>query len=153
MKHGNKTNENLVQIALDVFTQKAGYRARIGSNLFLLAGLLFNYSFYKIDDIKNMTGEEDLKRLKRIIGYISENFHEKITLKQISAREHVTYHYLSRFIRDKLGMSFTTFLNRLRLQKAADLLLIGAKTIEQISKEVGFSSANAFHKFFKTSSE
>lgn len=148
-RHDQTVRKYLALIVREINRRRAGYRARIGSNLYLLAYQLFNYPYYRLEDIKDETTDGDLKRLRRVVDYIDQNLHHRITLKEVGEAVHLSYHHLSRFIRDKLGISFQAYLSRLRLHKATELLLGSDKSIKQIAQEVGFSSATSFHRLFK----
>lgn len=108
----------LAQIILELSQQKFGYRARIGSCLFLLMGEIFAFPIHSMADKKGETTAADLARLQRIIEYLNQNLHRKIALKEIAAAEHLSYHYMSHFFRSKLGMSFQDYMTHIRLDKA-----------------------------------
>ncbi len=149
IRHNREIKKHLAQIMLEISRQQPGYRARIGSNLFSLAYQLFNYPYHRLEDMESRTTNEDLRRLHHVVEYINQNLHRQITLKEIGKELHLSYHYLSRFIQDKMGISFQTYLNQLRLQKATELLLTSDKSINEIAQKIGFTSPAALYKLFK----
>lgn len=139
----------LARIVWEMSRRQPGYRSRIGSNLYLLAYQLFNYPYHRLEEAADKVTDEDLMRLRAVVDCINDNLHRRITLKDVGKEVHLSYHYLSRFIQDKLGVSFQTYLDQLRLQRATGLLLSTDNSIKEIAGEVGFISAAAFHRFFK----
>ena len=102
IQYDREIKKHLAQIS----RQQPGYRSRVGSNLFSLAYQLFNYPYHRLEDIESRTTNEDLKRLHHVVEYANQNLHRQITLKEIGKELHLSYHYLSRFIQDKMGISF-----------------------------------------------
>ncbi len=145
----NKVRKYLAQVVWELNTQQLGFRSRLASSLYLLTGELFSVSpFYKKEDM-DINSDSDLNRLQRIIEYIDMNLDKKITLKDIGAVEHLNYHYLSHFIKEKLGMSFQEYLNQARLNKAISLLLYSNKSNMEIAAALGYANVTALNKLFK----
>lgn len=73
-----------------------------------------------------------------------------ITLKETAISLGIPKHILSQYLNEKLGKSFSTFINELRIKKAKELL--ETKTnfrIESIGYESGFNSKSTFFTAFK----
>lgn len=147
--HKNKIKKHLAQIVWEITKRKKGYRSQVGSILYLLSGDLFtNCPLYEKKDMA-FGSDDDLKRLYKIITYINNNLHKKITLRELAEAKHLSYYYLSHFIKEKLGISFQEYLNEARLSKALELLLYSEKNIEEISTKLGYKSLAAFNRLFK----
>ena len=152
-KHSEK-DLNLIRtfmanIVWELNKKELGHKMKIISNLYLFANhLLNNFEYLKTEKDKKIK-EDEITRIKRITKYIKENFKEKITLDELAKKEDLNYHYLSRFINDKLGISFQEYLNKLRLEEAARLLLTTNKSITEISNCSGFANINSFLNVFK----
>ncbi|MCR4617598.1 MAG: AraC family transcriptional regulator [Lachnospiraceae bacterium] len=91
-------------------------------------------------------------RLARITEYVSENYTEKISLKELAESEHLSEYYLSHWIKEMLGMSFQDYLNKFRFEKALRLINRGTNLgVLDIALECGFSGSkylnNAFNKY------
>lgn len=147
-RHAN-IRKYLARISWEISRRQTGFRSRIGSYLFLLAGELIAFPFYNKADLDNAISDEDLNRLQRITNYIEQHLHRKLTLQEIGEEEHLSYYYLSHFIKDKMGISFQEYLKKTRMQRAVELLLSSEKSIAEIATETGFTSAAAFHISFK----
>lgn len=86
------------------------------------------------------------------IKYIKENFTENnLTLNLIAEKLHISQSYLTRIIKQKTGVSFTDYLNKLRINMAIKLLLDNNRnyTINDIANMVGYSSQHYFSRAFK----
>ena len=89
-----------------------------------------------------------IERLSRIIGYIYENYPNKISLENIAEMEHLSTFHLSHLIRKYTGMSFRDFLCFARVERSEIPLLDTNQKISRISKDVGFSTTAYYEKFF-----
>jgi len=82
--------------------------------------------------------------------YLQKHFHEPFRISKLSELSILTPRtFLRRFVK-ATGLRPIQYLQRLRTQKACDLIESTNKTIESISLEVGYEDASAFRKtFFK----
>lgn len=146
----NILRQQLAEIAWEFNKKGEGYQLRIASIVHAIgANLMGNFEYVFIDDSKKELAQEDLATLQRIIDYIDQNLHRRITLKEIAEKEHINYYYLSHFIKNKMGISFQEYLNNARLDRAVRSLLSTNNTIIDIADECGFASTNAFSKLFR----
>ncbi len=144
-----RTRKKLAQIAWEMVNRNIGYRSKIGSILYSLTGEIFSVSPFYAKDDRDISSDDDLTRLQRIIEYIDENLHRRITLKEIADMEHLNYHYISHFIKRKLGISFQQYLIQTRMSKALYLLFYSEKTTLEIANQLGYKSLAAFNKVFR----
>ncbi|MBO7711630.1 MAG: helix-turn-helix domain-containing protein [Lachnospiraceae bacterium] len=87
--------------------------------------------------------------LNEIIQYIDRHYNERITLEQLAQRTHISKSYLTRRFRQFTGETVVTYINRLRLQYARELLINTDRNISEIAWDVGFESPKYFHRVFK----
>lgn len=90
-----------------------------------------------------------VERISRIINYIYENHANRITLKELAEREHLSTFYISHLIRDYIGMNFQELLCFARVEMSEILLLETDRKISAIAREVGFSTTSYYNKFFQ----
>ena len=57
--------------------------------------------------------------------------------------------YLSTFFKEQTGENYVSFVERLRMERACELLQDGAYSIDDISRMVGYSNAQTFRRAFK----
>ena len=103
-----------------------------------------------IDIIGSHMGSANTKvDIQSIISYMEENFSEELGLENIADNFNTTPKYLSKLIKDKLGINFIDYLAGLRINKAKILLTETNKSISEIFQAVGFNNRNTFIRTFK----
>jgi len=85
----------------------------------------------------------------QMASYI-EAYSDTVTLRKLA--EHFGYHpnYVSRYLRQETGQTFSEIVLEKRMQKAELLLLNTDLTIEKIAAMLGYSNNSNFYKAFRT---
>lgn len=89
------------------------------------------------------------KTISEITGYINNHYNENITLDIISNLFFISPCYFSRIFKRVCGISFSEYLNNVRVKEARNLLYTTDMNITQISSSVGFGSSSHFNRVFK----
>ncbi|MBE5968012.1 MAG: response regulator [Lachnospiraceae bacterium] len=87
-----------------------------------------------------------------VIQYLKENFSKNyLSLKIVAEKFFVSQSYLTRIVKQKTELSFTDYLNKLRIHMAIKLLMDKEKTytMKEISDMVGYNSQHYFSRAFK----
>jgi len=87
--------------------------------------------------------------VRKTIDYIKANYEKNINLKTISSNFDTSAAYLGYLFNKEAGEPFTDYLNKIRVEKAKELLLGANMKIEDISKKVGYINTNYFFTIFK----
>lgn len=87
-------------------------------------------------------------RLAGIIDYIQKNYTHNISLADLAQRENLDMTYLSHFIKNKLGVTFREYVNRLRLERAVDLVVTTNMRMIDICIDCGYSDYRYLNKAF-----
>ncbi len=87
--------------------------------------------------------------IAQAIRYIRKHFTEHITLEDVSAAVSLSPNYFSRIFNAKMNISFTSYVNRLRVEEAQRLLLNTRLSLVEIAGAVGFEDQSYFTKVFK----
>ena len=87
--------------------------------------------------------------LRRSLDYIARNYHNRISLDDVSAYVGYSPKYFSRYFKDQTGITFVNYLNRLRIQAAKELLADPNIVIKDVAARVGFENINTFFRVFK----
>ena len=61
----------------------------------------------------------------------------------------MTYSNMSHYFKNSTGVNFSTWLERLRVEKAKELLEHSEEPLEKTATAVGYSTANGFGRVFK----
>jgi xylan 1,4-beta-xylosidase len=86
----------------------------------------------------------DVGWIKDAVLYIREHFCEAITIQEVADHVYLSKSYLSREFQNQMGVSFSDYLRKMRLEKGARLLSTGAQSVTDIAMECGFSNTNTF---------
>ena len=87
-------------------------------------------------------------RLRNIYALIDENYHRKITVKEVAALSNLGKEAFCRYFKKATGNSFIGFLNQYRVSQAKRLLLAG-KNVGEACYDCGFESLSYFNRTFK----
>ncbi|MCL2070195.1 MAG: helix-turn-helix domain-containing protein [Treponema sp.] len=88
--------------------------------------------------------------LRKAERYIWENYTRKISLTEISKASGLSAPYLSTIFKEEMGENLSSYLNRLRVERAKTLLKETSKPLKEIAKLCGFEDQSWFSKIFKT---
>ena len=91
------------------------------------------------------------ERKEKIERYISTNLFDKVSLEEVAAYLGMNRTYFCLFFKRHYGKGFADYLNDLRVDKAASMLLQGDRQISEIAKECGFKTAAYFTRAFRRS--
>lgn len=95
------------------------------------------------------SSEPQLSTIQKAIRYIQQNYSQKISLADVAKHIYCNPTYLSRLLKSTVGLSFTDYLNKLRISQAEELLLKTNDSVYAIAKDVGYNSMGYFYKKFK----
>lgn len=101
----------------------------------------------KIDEIQHADDEKD-ERMIEILNYIQANY-LYVTLDDLSEKFFLSKPYLSKYIKEKSGMTFGDIVKKARLKKAKNLLKTGNMTVEKVALAVGYQNVEHFNRLFK----
>lgn len=86
---------------------------------------------------------------KKALDYIHKNYHKDMSLEDTASYINVSSSYLSRIFKEECKVSYSRYLNQLRVDKAKLLIENGDVRIKDIVEKVGFQNYNYFFKVFK----
>ena len=87
---------------------------------------------------------------KKIKTYVLQNYQNtELNVNAVAEAFGLTPYYLSKKFREEAGESILEYINKVRIEKAKELLLRGDKKIEEIAKEVGYTNTVTFNRVFK----
>lgn len=114
-----------------------------------------------VDEIQEMFGQyltelEELngsrkqlsKEIARAVQYVQENHQANISLPQLAERLGMSPNYLSGLFKKELNVHFTDYVNRVRLEKAKELLLTTNLKSYEIAERTGFADNSYFSRMF-----
>ena len=112
------------------------------------SAILEDLSRYFLDDSQPVENGRVQETLKNVTQYIQDHCRERITLDELAKHTFLSKTYLSRCFTRYLGISFTGYVELLRLS-GASRRLAGQGSLAQIAEESGFPNVNAMIQAFK----
>jgi YesN/AraC family two-component response regulator len=93
--------------------------------------------------------DETTTLIRQSIYYIHQNYTDNITLEDVAENVHLNPSYFSSQFNKKTGVSFTSYVSRLRVERAKKLLKKTEMTLNDIAASLGFCSQSYFSFVFK----
>lgn len=93
------------------------------------------------------SGSSQIIRLA--IQNINENYKNKISLKTVANHLHTNPSYLSMLFKQEMGVTFTDYLNQVRINRSCELLTNTSLSLIDVSLQAGFDDQSYFSKVFK----
>ncbi|MFZ4451222.1 response regulator transcription factor [Salibacterium aidingense] len=87
--------------------------------------------------------------INQALQYIHDNYHKDIKAQGVAENHFITPNYFSMLFKQETGLSFSEYLNSLRIQKAAELLRGTSNRVFEIAEYVGYKEYKYFVKVFK----
>jgi AraC-like DNA-binding protein/ligand-binding sensor protein len=88
--------------------------------------------------------------LRKAERFIWENYTRKTSLQEIAAAAGLSAPYFSTIFKEEMGENLSTYLNRLRVKKAKNMLAETDLTLSEIASSCGFEDQSWFSKIFKS---
>lgn len=115
-------------------------------NIFLDSHAQFD--FHEQRSLQNLLSgrKEGVFQAKR---FLDKNFHHEITLEQVAETACMSKYHFSRMFKNRIGISWSKYLRRLRIEKAKQLLAESDLSVTQVCEEVGYNDLTHFTRIFK----
>ncbi|MGI6239487.1 MAG: helix-turn-helix domain-containing protein [Christensenellales bacterium] len=84
-----------------------------------------------------------------IFDYLRKNYAEPVTLDRLAMMAFLSPKYFSRVFKEQTGMTFTEYVQGLRVKRACELLEEGDLNLCQIAQSVGYADYKSFLRVFK----
>ncbi len=112
--------------------------------------MAFLNRFKEIDHKEENTDDKKCdETINRIKEYVNKNYAYGISLVNIASQFNINPSYLSRYFKKKTGEKYIDYLNRIRIERAEQMLRNSNKKIAEIAQFVGYQDVKYFYKVFK----
>lgn len=88
------------------------------------------------------------KKLASVIHYINQNFNTPMTLKDILAHSIYSKNHLERLFKEKMNMTMQSYVAKLRLKRAQELILTTNLYFHEIALQIGLKDYRSLHYLF-----
>ncbi|OXM16974.1 response regulator transcription factor [Paenibacillus herberti] len=82
-------------------------------------------------------------------AYIRQNYRTNLQLAEVANRYSMNYSYFSSLFKKETGMTFTSFLTKIRMEEACRLLRDPTQRVKEVAESVGYDNAHHFSRAFK----
>ena len=116
--------------------------------------LALNTSINEPEPTVTKSGKYDLSTVSNsiiqlIVQYIDQHF-QTVSLDTVAAHVNMKPSYVSSFFKEKTGINFSDYVNYIRMENAANLLLTTTYRSYEISDLVGYANPKHFSKKFQS---
>jgi len=127
---------------------KRGYEQNLRYYLLILLTKIFRTTliFNDITNVHSITGD---KLICLVLDELNNEKFGEIDLEYIAKKACMGYKYFSRIFKQRVGISFTEFIHRKRVEKACELLSDTDFFTNEIMSLVGFKDSKSFYYNFK----
>ena len=101
----------------------------------------------KIEELGSADACTDARMIE-IMNYVQANYID-ITLDDLAEKFFLSKPYLSKYIKEKSGMTFGDLVKKIRMKKAKALLKSSNMTVKNIAMSVGYQNVEHFNRLFK----
>lgn len=125
--------------SLDHYASLADYRRDVEELLLLLS-----------DYIRSLrSAHAEHKEMRAAVAYIRENYWKDLNMAMAANHVSLNYAYFGQLFKEYTGESFVSYLRRVRVEKAKELLVHTDAKVYEIAQRVGFDNVKHFNRVFK----
>lgn len=138
----------LTRILRDISIEfpKKGSENRLFSLIYEFSDCILRNHIRPMDSAESDVVSE---RIHQIESFIQQNYHRTISLQELADKMYLSPQYLSKFITQHIGISFTQYLCKIRMQHAYSELTNTDHSVTEIAFNNGFSNTSSFNKNFR----
>ncbi|MDR0597597.1 MAG: helix-turn-helix domain-containing protein [Treponema sp.] len=115
-----------------------------------LVDMLYQMVDAMTEQISPFKGVRHALSLRKAECFIQENFTRKVRLKEVADVSGLSAPYFSTVFKEEMGENLSDYLNRLRVDRAAKLLMDTDLSLSEIAGSCGFEDQSWFSKIFKS---
>lgn len=98
---------------------------------------------------KTEDNDKNADIVRKALKYIGQNYEKNISVSDVAKHVYLNEDYFGKIFKKSVGMSFSGYLTKIRMDEAIRLIKTGKYKIYQISEKVGYNNCNYFIKAFK----
>jgi len=107
-----------------------------------------DYRLLSAVQLQSFDDDAALARISSIVDYLTEHYAEPFSMADLCHKVGMSESSFSRTFRRATGNTFTDFVNRLRINKACQLLMETDRYITNVCYDVGFNNVANFNRRF-----
>jgi AraC-like DNA-binding protein len=107
-----------------------------------------NYQLLSTVPMQASDDDDALARINTAVDFIVQNLSNQFSMKELADHLNMSERMFTRFFRTATGNSFTDFVNRLRINRACQLLMETERYVTNICYDAGFNNVANFNRRF-----
>ncbi len=123
------------------------FQLQVYSKMYGLFFELFSNHHISVIDVK--TRSKKYRALLRVTHYIDEHYCDGVSLEEVAEATGISRYYVSHLFKELMDNTFVGYVNELRLNHAAMLLVTTDSPIIEIASKSGFNNLSNFNRAFK----
>ncbi len=116
-----------------------------------LIGLFSKLLFISHHKLLDHTNHTEPIAIVHTMEYMRSNFYDKISINKLAEIAHMSRSTYLRQFKSLCKCTPTKYLQEIRVEKAAELLLVGNRSVSEISQDCGFFGSSHFFRVFTES--
>ncbi len=135
---------NMVQTMYSEYLKRStGYETVLTAMLIQMLVMLKRF------ELKNETEPASFSKLEEVVHFIKNNYTQNITVQDVADYFYLSASHFQRLFKKTTGLTFTQYLQNVRIQKCCELLKSTDIPIYQIANQVGYLDMKFFHALFR----
>ncbi|WP_394791255.1 AraC family transcriptional regulator [Rhodoferax sp.] len=118
------------------------------ANLLCLLNRCEDYRLLSSDHVGFNGSDDALSVVNKVVSHVNEHYAEALSVGEVSGLVGMSESAFSRFFGKATGLTFTTFVNRLRVNRACQLLMERDSYVSSVCYAVGFNNVANFNRRF-----
>ena len=108
------------------------------------------FKFYREEVHKSRSGAYNNPITNMLLLYIDEHIEKNISFQEICIKLDIDYKYASNCFKKDLGIGFSKYFNKVKMEKAKEMLETTDLLIQNIAEKLGYTNAYYFTRTFKS---
>lgn len=96
-----------------------------------------------------VSSSPNVEKLNQVLAYIERNLSQNISVEELAGILHFHPNYFIKFFKNHLGSSPIHYINKMKMERAKNLLGMDNSTVTEVADAVGFNDIYHFSKAFK----
>lgn len=88
-------------------------------------------------------------KVEKMIDYMHQKINGQVTLAELSEMTQLSPSYLSRIFKETTGYSIISYFNKIKIDKAKEMIVEGNKKVKEVARTLGFADEFYFSRIFK----
>jgi YesN/AraC family two-component response regulator len=106
-------------------------------------------SFPVVDFLDHVNEETTKYKLQKALIFINNNYMNRLSLDSVAEKACTSKHHFSREFRKYVGCTYREYLNKVRTEKARELLRETNLSVTEAAFSVGYTGLRSFERMFK----